>query len=430
MGVGAQQCKPVTGDRSKTRTGRPGWHVPMIARNPAQRDRASTPLEAFFDLCFVVAVAQASAQLHEQVASREIAHAVVGYLLLFFGIWWAWMNFTWFASAYDTDDVPYRLLTLLQISGALVFAAGVAPGMAKDDFTIVTVGYVIMRVAVIGQWLRAAASDAQGRPAALRYATGVGFCQVGWLLRLLVPGTWGLVAFVFLAICELAVPAWAESHGRETSWNPGHVSERYGLFTIIVLGESVAAASGGLQAAISARGVSPGLVMLALAGLVLVFGVWLSYFKHEATEGLQQAASGRQAGWLTPRLRNGLTWGYGHYGIFAAIAAIGAGLELALGTHGGGRIAALTAALAIAVPVALYLLLLPVVHARQDPGHSLPGVADVLAAVLVLLASLLTLAVPLPAAVGVMAAILALLVAAQVRAVEVPGHSAGAPTAQ
>jgi low temperature requirement protein LtrA len=44
---------------------------------------------------------------------------------VFFGIWWAWMNFSWFASAYDTDDVPYRLAVLVQMTGVLIYAAGI-----------------------------------------------------------------------------------------------------------------------------------------------------------------------------------------------------------------------------------------------------------------------------------------------------------------
>ncbi len=64
-------------------------------------------------------------QLHHAIAEDHVADGVVGYLLVFFAIWWAWMNVTWFASAYDTDDVAYRLLTFVQIAGVLVLAAGV-----------------------------------------------------------------------------------------------------------------------------------------------------------------------------------------------------------------------------------------------------------------------------------------------------------------
>ena len=66
---------------------------------------------------------------------------------MFFAIWWAWVNFTWFASAYDVDDVPYRLLTFVQIVGVLILAAGVASAFAAGNFTVMTIGYVVMRIA-------------------------------------------------------------------------------------------------------------------------------------------------------------------------------------------------------------------------------------------------------------------------------------------
>ena len=101
------------------------WSRPMLPRSTTEAHRAATPLELLFDLCFVVAVAQAGGRLHHALGENHLAQGVVGYGMVFFAIWWAWMNFTWFASAYDTDDVPYRLLTLLQMAGVLVYAAGV-----------------------------------------------------------------------------------------------------------------------------------------------------------------------------------------------------------------------------------------------------------------------------------------------------------------
>ncbi len=101
--------------------------IPMTARTVDEPHRAATPLELLFDLTFVVAVAALVTQLGHGVAEGHAAEAVGPFLQVFFAIWWAWMNFTWFASSYDTDDVPYRLLTLLQMGGVLVLAAGV-PG--------------------------------------------------------------------------------------------------------------------------------------------------------------------------------------------------------------------------------------------------------------------------------------------------------------
>ena len=74
------------------------------------------------------------------------------------------MNFSWFATAFDVDDVHYRLTTLVQIAGGLVVAAGV-PAAYAGNFSIITVGYVVMRLAMVAQWLRAARCDAgHGRP--------------------------------------------------------------------------------------------------------------------------------------------------------------------------------------------------------------------------------------------------------------------------
>src|SRR5262245_46321601 len=109
----------------KSSTEQRSWIVPMRSRLPEEEHRAATPLELFFDLVFVVAVAQAASRLHHGIAEAHIAESIISYMMVFFTIWWAWMNFTWFASAYDTDDVPYRLAVFVQITGALILAAGV-----------------------------------------------------------------------------------------------------------------------------------------------------------------------------------------------------------------------------------------------------------------------------------------------------------------
>ena len=106
----------------------------MVPRDPHEPHRTATPLELFFDLAFVVAIAQAGAACTTPWPRATSSTALAGYPPVFFAIWWAWMNFTWFASAYDTDDVPYRLATLVQIGGALMLAAGVPAMLRRDDF--------------------------------------------------------------------------------------------------------------------------------------------------------------------------------------------------------------------------------------------------------------------------------------------------------
>ncbi|NEM60364.1 low temperature requirement protein A, partial [Escherichia coli] len=131
------------------------------------------------------------------------------YLMVFFAIWWAWMNFTWFASAFDTDDWLYRVHTIVQMAGVLVLAAAVHAAMVDFDFLVVTWGYVIMRLALVAQWLRAAASDPSMRRAALRFAVGIAVVQVFWVARMYVlDGEAQFWSFFVLVAAELLVPVW------------------------------------------------------------------------------------------------------------------------------------------------------------------------------------------------------------------------------
>jgi low temperature requirement protein LtrA len=341
------------------------WRRPMVARRPDETERVSTPLELFFDLCFVVAVSQAAAGLHHAVSEDHVAAGVLSYLLVFFAIWWAWMNFTWFASAYDTDDALYRLTTLVQISGGLVLAAGVPRALDGHDFTVITIGYVIMRLAMVAQWLRAASDDPPRRRAALRFAVGITVVQVGWILRLGLSQRWFLVGFLLLAAAELLVPVYAE-RAAATTWHPHHIAERYGLFTLIVLGESVLSATLAVQAGLGMSREVGSLISLAAAALVTVFSMWWLYFD--------------QSGHPLRSLRTSMVWGYGHFFIFAAVAAGGAGIGVAVDyvTH-RAAVDGTTAAMATTIPVAIYLLGVWLLRAgrrgRRPTALALPTVA-------------------------------------------------------
>jgi low temperature requirement protein LtrA len=287
------------------------WRLPMPARSRSEHHRASTPLELMFDLVMVVAVAQAAASLHHGLGGGHVADAVRVYFAAFFALWWAWMNFTWFASAYDNDDVPYRLTVFVLMAGALVFAAGM-PDFAKGDLRVPVAGYVLMRVAMIVLWLRASLHDRKGGATARRYALGIFIVQCGWIGFLQLPPEWRWPAFIALTVAELAVPIWAERKG-ETSWHPGHIAERYGLLTLIVLGEAVSSLSMGVAAAHKGGGWDAERLATVVGGLLLLISMWWIYFDRPSQH-------------LLTRFRNAIIWGYGHYFVFGAAAAVGAGL--------------------------------------------------------------------------------------------------------
>ncbi|MFJ9694104.1 low temperature requirement protein A [Kitasatospora sp. NPDC101183] len=325
----------------------------MAPRDRAEPHRVSTPLELFFDLCFVVAVGQAGRELAHSLAAGHYGEGLRGFVLAFFAIWWAWMNFTWFASAYDVDDVPYRITTLVQIAGALILAAGVPRLFATQDLVLAITGYVVMRLAMVTQWLRAAASErGEARRVALRYAVGIAVCQVGWVVVLLLPDGARPYVIPVGVLCEVAVPVVAELR-MQTAWHPHHIAERYGLFTLIVLGETVAAATVAVQSAVDEHEEVGRLVPVAVGGLLICFAAWWIYFARPVHAHLR---SNRQA----------FAWGYGHYVVFGAAAAIGTGLEVAVesAVHKAG-ISERAAAATVTVPTAVYLLTVWFLHSRH-----------------------------------------------------------------
>ncbi|MBO3749044.1 low temperature requirement protein A [Streptosporangiaceae bacterium NEAU-GS5] len=378
--------------------------VRMSARAIDEPYRVSSQLELLFDLTFVVAIAAVTAQLAHMVADGHALAGIVPFLQVFFAIWWAWMNFTWFASSYDTDDVLYRVLTMVQMAGVLVLAAGVPAAAKFDDYGAITLGYVIMRTALSAQWVRAAIEDPARRRTALRYAVGIMIVQAGWVLRLfavqsgMMAHSADLVAFALLVVCELAVPPWAERTS-STNWHPHHIAERYGLFTIILLGESVLATSRGVAGALEAADSSRPLVVMAVSGLVLLFALWWLYFLTPAGEG------------LTYRRQRSYLWGYGHYGIFASLAALGAGLEVAAEQTATHLEAALEViCYAVAIPTAAFLLLLWLVHGPIVAPPVTHPAAMVGGAVAVLLLPLTTAQIGVSGVVAAIAAVCVLLI--------------------
>lgn len=360
------------------------WSRPMAPRDPAEAHRTATPLELLFDLVFVVAIASAAAELHHGLSANHLS-AVVGFVLVFFAIWWAWMSYTWFASAYDCDDVVYRVLTFTIMSGSLLLAAGVPDLFDDGQSGVVVAGYAVMRLGMVALWLRAAAAHPEGRRTALTYAVGITAVQLLWIARLLLHGGEVLLTtFLLLVLAELAVPVVAERVGAPMPFHPRHVAERYGLLTIIVLGEVILASVQAVQGALAApavaasaghdpsgasRGISGSLAMLVVGALLLVFSLWWLYFKREHADLIGQ---GRRITWV---------FGYVHIIVFASVAAVGAALAAAVDVvQQAGNASPRTVALALAVPIALYALTLAGLHAAADRDRSVLLAAGLMSA--------------------------------------------------
>jgi low temperature requirement protein LtrA len=230
------------------------------------------------------------------------------------------------------------------MAGSLTIAAGIPLLYASaPDFTMVTIGYVIMRSAMIVLWLRAAFYDRARRRTAMAYAIGIFLVQIYWLFFLLVQpvsSSLGYGLWLVAVLLELAVPAVAEPLSGYTPWHRHHIIERYGLLTLIVLGETLLSGSMALRQ--SADHFDVMLVRTALSALVIVFSLWWAYFTRDEHLGRHG-------------LRHTLLWGYGHFLIFTSGAAVGAGfgVYVDIATH-HANLPFLAGDYAVAIPVALY----------------------------------------------------------------------------
>lgn len=322
------------------------WGIhPLLPRDPAEPHRAASPIEALFDLVFVVAVSVSSAALHELELDGHLLVAISAYLAVFFAIWWAWMNVTWFATSFDTDDWLYRLAIIVQMAGALVIAAGARAGIIDGDFTWVVVGYVLLRLVSVPQWIRVAIANPDYRRTATTYSVGITVLQILWIIRQpLLPEQLQIPSFVVMVALELALPLLAERQ-KATPWHPHHITERYGLFTIIVLGESILASANAILEALN--GSEDPVHFVAIAGLALsiVAAMWWTYFSCP-----MHAKIGS--------LRSTMSFAYFHYVIFASAGAFSAGVEVAVAMAGGHDVAvdAVAGRATLTVPVALFLL--------------------------------------------------------------------------
>jgi hypothetical protein len=216
--------------------------VPLRIRSTGEAGRKVTWLELFFDLIFVAAVGEVAEPLRHDYALAELAR----FAPLFILIWWAWMGHTVFSTRFDTDDVVQRGLTFVQIFAVAAMAANAKDALDSRSSAGFAAAYAAVRFVLVAQYVRARhVSDA--RALTVRYGTGHGAAALLWLLSALTPAParfwiWALAFAIDLGTPWLAVP-----HSIKVPPDAAHLPERFGLFTLILLGESVVAVMQGME---------------------------------------------------------------------------------------------------------------------------------------------------------------------------------------
>jgi len=294
---------------------RAGWDVvtPLRLRSlHADAGRRVTWLELFFDLIFVAAVSQVAEPLREHYSVAGL----VRFAPLFALIWWAWTGHTVFSTRFDTDDVIQRGLTLVQIFAVAVMAANAKDALDSRSSAGFAAAYAAVRFVLVAQYVRAGQIP-EARPLTRRYFVGHGIAAILWLASALVPAPerfwiWG-VAFAI----DLGTPWIAVGHSVKVPPDAAHLPERFGLFTLILLGESVVAVMQGME---SQEDWSPAAAASAFLGMSIAFLIWWWYFDGASGASEQPVRTKRDA----VRFH---VWSYAHFPLALGIVVGGVGIQ-------------------------------------------------------------------------------------------------------
>jgi low temperature requirement protein LtrA len=291
---------------------------PRLRSNETEAERKVTWTELFYDLVFVVAVAGLGARLLEDPTFRGAA-VFTG---LFVPLWWAWAGFTFYADRYDTDDLGQRILAVAQMVTIALMAASVSG--ETDSLVGFALAYIGARVILIVMYLRARRHVPETRNLVGGYVSGMSIALVFWLISVFVPEPYRYLLWSVGLLIDFYTPYRLRRIQAKVPLDVAHLPERFGLFTILVLGESIAATVAGL----SHEGWKAGPVVTAVLAVVVAAGLWWVYFDNLDGTVVRRRADQKTA-WKPT------VWIYGHLPLVTGLMATAIGLEGAVIGTGG-----------------------------------------------------------------------------------------------
>lgn len=304
---------------------------PMI-RAPRLRSRVhgdetrhASWLELFFDLIYVVAVTQ---------VSRRLTHGITftglfSFTALFLPIWWSWIGTTFYATRFvAADDLIYRLLTIIQMCAVAALALNVRDGFGATA-TGFALSYAVVRAVLVIQYLRAGRTIPEARPLTGRFARGFGLAAAFWVVSIFLPSPARFVLCGIGLVVDLGTPLFAGRLHTDIAPDDAHLPERFGQFTLIVLGEGVATVVLGISQQVLTRAAA----ISAVCALIIAFCLAWMYFENLDGSAIQAAAE-------EGHIATYEVWLYGHFPLAAALTAMAPSAQYIILNPPGAALAA------------------------------------------------------------------------------------------
>jgi low temperature requirement protein LtrA len=276
-----------------------------------EKERHAGWLELFYDLVFAAAIAQ---------LGQNLSHAVsifgfLNYVTLFVIVVWAWTGATFYATRFDVDDLVHRILVLLQMGGAVALAVNIHDAMDETSIGF-ALSYITIRIFLIMDYLRTGFKIVETSSLTKKYVIGFSFTVMLWLISLFVPSSFRYIVWISALIIDIVITVVITRKHFDLSPNKFHLPERFGLFVIIVLGETVF----GLVTTLAIKDLSTIAVFGMGSGITIAFGLWWIYFDTVDGSAIRAFKEQRRIGIY-------LSWLYLHFPLLIGIASLGDGIS-------------------------------------------------------------------------------------------------------
>lgn len=316
---------------ARTVSRRAWWQKPYIHTEEEQnRHRKVTWLELFYDLVFVVVIAEVS----HYFAGHMTYGGAAAFIILFLPAWWAWIGGTYYSERFDTDGMDSRIFAFLQMLAVAAMALFVHDAMGETGAQF-ALAFAAVRLIHLFLWARAGYHIPQARPLTNRYLAGFSISIAIVMASVFVQPHLRPTFWLIALLIDFLTPVLSQKQQRVLPrFSSTRLPERFGLFVIIVLGETIVGAIQGMSAN---HHLTWAIGVVGALGMALAFGLWWVYFDFVARRAPK------------PSFNITAVWSYGHLPLVMSLTAVGAGTLVLVGDLEGGEIAKRVIAAAVGI---------------------------------------------------------------------------------